>query len=551
MRAFYFSWALLLALAASAMGQQSGTADMRSYLIFLNGAPIGREDVTVRRELQGTTISSQARLGAPANITTRRAEVKYRGDWSPESLTLDASVNAVDLVLRTTFNRGTAVSEGRNGNQPVAATELIDADTFVLPNVFFAGYEALGRRLAESPAPSEIHAFVSPGAYVPFRIGSTTSEQMQTGTATFTVRRYELLFGSADNQFVMHLTTTMDGALVRLNLPAQALEVIREDAAASTARTQIYSNPGDEAVTIPAAGFNLGATLTRPRGTSLPARLPAVVLLGGSGVNDRDGYAAGVPVLGQLAGAIADAGFVAVRYDKRGYGQSGGRAESATLTDYAEDARTVVKWLADRNDIDPKRIAIIGHSEGAWVAMLAASKEKRIAALAAIAAPASTGADLVLEQQRHALEQSNAPAAERDEKIALQKKIQSAVLSGSGWEGVPVPLRRQADTPWFQSLLAYDPAAVIDDVRQPMLFVHGQLDRQVPVEHAERMVDLARRTSKSKSVEVVTVRGVNHLLVPATTGEVAEYATLTDRTISRDVTSSITAWLMKTFAAIR
>ena len=69
-----------------------------------------------------------------------------------------------------------------------------------------------------------------------------------------------------------------------------------------------------------------------------------------------------------------------MRYDKRGYGQSGGRAESATIQDYAEDVRAVVRWLLQRKDVDPKRIAVVGHSEGAWVALLAASRERRIGA---------------------------------------------------------------------------------------------------------------------------------------------------------------------------
>ena len=110
-----------------------------------------------------------------------------------------------------------------------------------------------------------------------------------------------------------------------------------------------------------------------------PAKLPAVVLVGGSGPTDRDGLRLGIPILGQLAGALADAGFIVVRYDKRGIGQSGGRAESASLTDYAEDVRAAVKMLADRKDVDPKRIAVVGHSEGGSVALMAAAKDKRIA----------------------------------------------------------------------------------------------------------------------------------------------------------------------------
>jgi dipeptidyl aminopeptidase/acylaminoacyl peptidase len=259
----------------------------------------------------------------------------------------------------------------------------------------------------------------------------------------------------------------------------------------------------------------------------------------------------GVPTLAQLAGAIAEAGMIAVRYDKRGNGQSGGRAESATLPDFAEDARAVVRWLEKRPDVDRKRIAVVGHSEGAWVGLLAASREKRIAAVVSVAGPSTTGADLILEQQRYALDRMELAPEDRDARIALQKQIQSAVLTGRGWDTVPDELRAGADTPWFQSLLAFDPAKVVEDVRQPLLIVHGALDRQVPVDHAERLADLARKESRSKSIELVIVKGVNHLLVPATTGEVSEYGALPDRNVSPDVAKTTTDWLTRTFAAVR
>src|SRR5690606_25750669 len=131
-------------------------------------------------------------------------------------------------------------------------------------------------------------------------------------------------------------------------------------------------------------------------------------------------------------------------------------------------------------DVDDDRIAVIGHSEGAMVALLAAARERRVRAVGAIAAPSGTGAELVLEQQQHALDVMNAPAAEREAKVALQRQIHEAVLTGRGWDGVPADLRRQADTPWFQSLLAWDARTVLEDVRQPLLLVYAELDRQVP-----------------------------------------------------------------------
>ena len=106
-------------------------------------------------------------------------------------------------------------------------------------------------------------------------------------------------------------------------------------------------------------------------------RHPAIVLVTGSGQIERDETVAGIPIFAQLAGSLAQEGFVVLRYDKRGVGQSGGRSERATLQDYADDLIAAVKWLAKRKDIDPKRIAVAGHSEGGAVAMLAARARKR------------------------------------------------------------------------------------------------------------------------------------------------------------------------------
>ena len=110
--------------------------------------------------------------------------------------------------------------------------------------------------------------------------------------------------------------------------------------------------------------------------------------------------------------------------------------------------------------MDSDRIAVLGHNEGAWTALLAASRERRIAAIIAVAAPSTTGSERVLERQRQVLEQLNLPAAERTAKIELQTRINAATTTGRGWEGIPADMRKQADTPWFQSFLRFDPARV-------------------------------------------------------------------------------------------
>jgi len=552
---------MLIAAPVLVHPQAPGTAQTpsrtsRGYTVFLEGAVVGREDVTVESTAEGFIIAGQGRLSGSQDVVIRRAEVRYSRDWIPSAYELEATVNGGDTGIFTTFSNGAAVSKGVDGGKPVEQTDKVPPRVVVLPNVFFGSYEALTRRLVATQTEKEFPTFVGPGAQGLLRLTNASVEQMQIGTATFNIRRYEFIYAGPRGTAVVNVYTDDTGSMLRVNIPAQRVDVMRDDLASATSRTILYSNAGDEAVTIPATGFNLGATLTWPRGmksTDGPAttRAPAVILLAGAVSNERDGVVSGVPVLGQLAGALADAGFVAVRYDKRGHGQSGGRAESATLGDQAEDALAVVRWLSNRRDIDRDRIAVVGHNEGAWAALLAASRERRIAALVTIAAPSVTGSERVLEQQRHALERMDIPPAERVAKIELQSRINAAVMSGRGWEALPPEVRKQADTPWFQSFLMFDPARVIRDVRQPVLFIHGELDAEVPVSHLDRLGELAQKEGRSRSVAVVAVRGVNHLLTPAVTGDVAEYASLPNRNISVDVTKAIAEWLTKAFQSAR
>jgi len=310
-------------------------------------------------------------------------------------------------------------------------------------------------------------------------------------------------------------------------------------------RSVAVSRPNDEQVRIPSNGFTLAGTISKPaQPASSP--LPAVVLVSGSGPNDRDEQVAGIPVLGQLASAIADAGFMVLRYDKRGVGQSGGRAESAGLQDYVEDLRGALKLLFERKDVDPKRVAIVGHSEGGLVALLAAAKEKKVAGVVLLATPGMPIGDLILAQQAHLLARSQLSEAEKQDRIAMQKKIQQAVTSGKGLDQLPPAVRKQVDNMEFQTLLAADPAKIVPEVKQPILIVQGELDTQVEPSNADRLAELANRRKNAPPAQVVKVPGVNHLLVPATTGELDEYARLPDKHVSPIVSNAVVAWLQKT-----
>ena len=308
MRAFHSIWTLVLAVAVPAAAQQAqppaASPDTHAYTVFLRGVPIGRQDITVRSSAQGLTITGQGQIAAPFDVLTRKAEVRYRADQSAESLLIDSRINGVDVQLQTTFNNGQATSQGSQGTAPIAATDAVVAGEFVLPGVFLGSQAVLARRLAGVAPGAEFKAFVGPGvAQQAFRLRAEKTEKAQTGTTTFDVHHYELVFDATPAPILMHVYADDVGGLVRVEIPSQGLDLLRDDLASVITRMRITANPGDEAVSIPANGFNLGATLTRPSGSA--SRLPALILIGDN--EDRDGTVFGVAVMAQMAAEIGRA----------------------------------------------------------------------------------------------------------------------------------------------------------------------------------------------------------------------------------------------------
>ena len=526
-------------------------AGATSFTIFLRGAPIGSEQVALSRTATGWTIVSSGRLGAPIDVVARRLQVRYTPDWRPLELTLDGTVRTNPQTIRTTIEGTTAKSQIVIAGQATEKSDTIDPSALLLlANSFFGPYEALAARLKTTAAGTELPVYLLPQTSISVRVGESSAEQIQTTARLVSARRTRIALILPGAQLDADLWTDDAGRMIRFSVPLQSLDVVREDIASVSSRSVSISRPNDEQVKIPGNGFLLAGTMSRPA-QSTEARSPAVILVAGSGPADRDSLTYGIPILGQIAGALADAGFTVVRYDKRGIGQSGGRAEAASLADYAEDVRAAVKMLADRKDVDPKRIAAIGHSEGGLVALIAAAKEKRIAAVGLIATPGTTGADMALAQQQRLLNRMTLTPEEKQAKVEAQRKIHDAVITGKGLELLPPEVRRTVDNAEYQSLLTSDPAKLVAGVRQPLLIVQGGLDTQVEPQNADRLEALARARKNAPPVEVVKVPTVNHLLVPATTGEADEYGTLKDKQVSQQVTEALVTWLKKTLSAAR
>ncbi len=539
--------------AAGVQSVAAQTTVAHTFRVFVRGVETGIEEVTVLDAADGWTLRGSGKLRAPINLSMDYWEARYDRAWKPIELTINLTESAKKWTVHTTFNGTIASSDIAQEGQNQRRTSTVAADTVVLPNLIFGAYEALAARLATEKVGAQLQVFIAPQDALSATIHNVADETIKTPGRMIAARRWTLHLGGGSAKLEMDVWTE-GNRLLRLDIPTQMLTVLRDDISSVSARLVTMARANDEEVSIPANGFSLAATMSRPIAAEpapapgrkpAPVRLPAVVLVSGSGPTDRDEFVAGIPIFAQLANALADAGYLVVRYDERGAGQSGGRQESATIEEFAVDARAVVSYLTKRRDVDPKRISLVGYGEGGWIALAVAARDEKIAAIGLIATPSTTGTELVLEQQRIMFEGSSTSPAVQQSAIEQQKKILEAVVTGKGWENFNPDMRKRVDTPLYRSFLMFEPAQMIVKVRQPMLVMHPMLDREVPAYHGEQLAQLARSRPRARPTEFVQLAGVNHLLVRAATGEIAEYGTLTQRTISPAATLELTSWLTK------
>ena len=518
-------------------------------MVLFRGVRVGSETVSVSRSAAGWQISATGRLLAPFDLITTKFEMTYGADWQAQKLSIEGLARGQLFMLSTSFGVTTASSDMMQGGQRGSVTHQVSPRTVVLPNNFYGAYEALAARAVASPPGTRFPAYVVPDAEVGATLERVTPRRIALPSGTIELRQLDFTFHNPSGPLPIEIWADSRGRLARVVVPTAGLVVIRDDLATVMAREERIKNPGDEDVFVPASGFSLGATITRA--SNVTGRAPAVILIGSSGPQDRDEVLYGVPIFGQLAGALADAGHVVVRYDRRGVGRSGGRTETAGISEYADDVVQIVAALRKRKDVDADRIAVVGYHDGGAVALTAAQREKRIKGVALAASPARSGRDVTIEQQQRLLATLNVPDSEKQAKIALQMRMIEASIKGSGWENVPQELRRQAQSAWFRSWLMFDPAVTIAKINQPVLILQGSLDTETLPAEADRLEQIAsgRKKQPATPTRKVVIAGVNHLFIPAKTGQMDEYTSLDAKQIAPEMATALLAWLKEVLAS--
>ncbi len=326
------------------------------------------------------------------------------------------------------------------------------------------------------------------------------------------------------------------------------------------------------------AGVTLHGTLTLPRSVD---PVPAVVLISGGGVQDRDSTTLGHKPYLVLADHLTRRGVAVLRSDDRGLERireprDVGEFLQATSEDFASDALAAVRLLAARPRIDARRIGLIGSSEGGLVAAIAATGSDDVAFVVLLATPGQSVEDLLLDQCEFILGPRGAPDAfvdrakhyhrrlfdilrqdtDRATAESRVRELDEKMLSGLedeerewfatlGQTMAGNPMVRFS--PWFRTLIALDPAEVLAQVDRPVLAISGANDVQVPTRRNLPLIEAALEGGGNDDFVVMELPRLNHMLQTSGTGSPDEYAAI-EETFSPVALEVIAAWILERVA---
>jgi pimeloyl-ACP methyl ester carboxylesterase len=510
-----------LIVAAVVLGAGRAAAQESEFVITQGGRQIASEKVT----RSGDRLTGDLRIGEQARITyIAHTDAQAR---VPELEFAFYSAGADEPVAHGTvsFRGDSAAVQVQSPGAPPEQRFAVGAGALPYINLSAGLLEQMVRR-ARSVGGEEV------------RIPLLSVENGMMISATVRKDGPDSVVIVLPPQVELRLRVDVEGRLMGGTVPSQGVTIARAgtQAAAAALAPPDYSAPAGAPYTaaevrIPTpGGYSLAGTLTLPRDRS--GRVPAVVLISGSGQQDRDSAIPGVEgyrPFRQIADALSRRGIAVLRVDDRGAGASGGDPTKATSADFADDVRAELAYLRTRPEIDGQELALIGHSEGGIIAPMVAVGAPGVKAVVLMAGPAWTGLRTSDYQLREAWKQMGLDEAQ----MAAKKAVND-------------PLREEAaaKTPWIRFWLDYDPLPTARRLRVPVLILQGATDRQVPAEQADELAS-AIRSGGDRDVTVHLFPDVDHLFLhdPAGTAGIAAYAALPSKSIPADVLTTLGDWL--------
>jgi dienelactone hydrolase len=526
------------------------------YLFWLGEQSMGREEFETKCQPNGNYLTTgHTELKTPAGTVDLNTSLEVDKSDEPISSTAKGTVNGKPFDQSIVVKDGTATiaSAGGTKDLPFAkGTSFLGGNIFSMLQFLLARFDPAGEQSQQVKVFPNLTGKID-------RLGR--DEVQATGIAASPTPtpfdRYSINVAGSS----MMAWLDSKGRVAVLAVPLQNFMAIREEYSSYlpsiksilTAKMKEtepdYSAPANarftaEEVTVEAKGFTLAGTLLMPKTGKAP--YPVVVMITGSGQQTRDEF---LPLPGlekyrpfrQIDEVLAANGIAALRVDDRGVGKSKGleTLKTATSASFADDVRAQIAYLRSRRDIDPNRIALIGHSEGGMIAPMVAETDPKVAAIVLMAGTAKTGETIIAYQVDQSLEGDATMTEQARAKVrADQQEAMRKAIAGD--QSAPEQLR----APWTRYFLTYDPLPTIKKVKQPILILQGEFDRQVTADQAE-MLSKAAREAGNKDVTVHLFPGLNHLFLPSKTGAVTEYSSLETNTIPDSVIRPLTDWLVK------
>ncbi len=311
------------------------------------------------------------------------------------------------------------------------------------------------------------------------------------------------------------------------------------------------------------AGIKLAGTFTFPQNGE---NLPVVILITGSGSQDRDETIFEHRPFLVIADFLTRNGFAVLRVDDRGVGGSEGNTSKATSEDFAGDVMAGIEFLKTRKEIDTSKIGLIGHSEGGLIAPMVATKSKDVAFIVLMAGPGIIGEQILYEQGKLIYK----TAGMTDEQVQQNQKLQEAIFNiiktetdsvkridrlqktmSNGQYSMLTDDQKIAvdnqiktvDNEWFKFFLNYDPYPTLVKLKCPVLAINGEKDLQVPPNENLAVIEKALTEGGNKNFKTMKLPGLNHLFQTCETGAIAEYIQI-EETISPTVLEILQDWIL-------
>ncbi len=315
--------------------------------------------------------------------------------------------------------------------------------------------------------------------------------------------------------------------------------------------------------------LHFGATLTLPNGVKKP---PVVVLVSGTGPQNRDGEMAGHKMFAEISDYLSSRGIAVLRTDDRGVNQTNGDYAKATTADFADDVLTAVTYLKTRKDINREKIGVLGHSEGGAAISIAASKSKDISFMISLAGLATDGLTALLQQNKDLVAAADIPDynKKRYDEIndlmfhtaykyaasdSMEQKLNETynkwkVKDDAYFKTLNVKFDHfrfpiysyvmQATGAWYRFFISYNPQIYLSKIKIPVLALNGEKDIMSACHM--NLDNFKKYLTNDKDVTTIALPGLNHLFLPCKTGTQEEYRSIKDP-MSEQALQTIYKWI--------